>query len=63
MSETVQATDGTMLQLSSMATTLTWSGDFVQTITVTFPNGGPSYVQTFTNNGTNIIAISQWIKA
>ena len=62
MSETVQATDGTMLQLDSMTTAIVWSGAFVSTITVTFPNGGASYVQTFTNDGTNITGISRWVK-
>lgn len=59
MSSTVQANDGAMLPLDSLPLTLAYSGTFVSTITVNY--AGNTYVQTFTNNGTNITAISGWI--
>ena len=65
MSETVTASDGTALPLDSLATTLVWSGGFISTITVQYPaksTGVLSYfTQTFTNNGTNITGISNWV--
>ena len=60
MSETVQANDGTMLPLDSITNTIAYSGSFVSTITVNYQ--GNTYVQTFTNNGTNITVISNWVK-
>lgn len=59
MSSTVQASDGAMLPLDSIAQVLAYSGLFVATITVVY--AGVTYVQTFTNNGTNITNISGWI--
>lgn len=66
MSETVTATNGVELPLLALEQTIAYSGNFVSTITVSYPNGlSPStvidYVQTFTNNGSKITAISQWI--
>ena len=58
MSETVQANDGAMLPLSSLAQQIMYSGDFVSSITVLY--AGNTYVQTFLNDGTNIIYISGW---
>jgi hypothetical protein len=65
MSSTVQANDGTMLPLDSIPLAIIYSGSFVSTITVEYvanSTGVKSYfVQTFTNNGTNITGISGWI--
>jgi len=61
MSETVQANDGAMLPLSSLAQQFVYSGSFVSTITVIY--AGKTYVQTFLNDGTNIIYISGWVNS
>lgn len=58
MSETVQANNGVMIPLSSAAQSFTYDGDFVATITVVY--AGETYVQTFTNNGSEITDISGW---
>ncbi len=47
------------LPLSDLAQTLAYSGGFISTITVVYQ--GTTYVQTFTNDGTNITEISQWV--
>jgi len=60
MSSTVQASDGTMLPLEDIPLTFAFSGGFIATITGVYQ--GKTYVQTYTNNGTNITAISAWIK-
>lgn len=60
MSETVQGSDGTQIPLDSVAQAFAYSGGFLSTITVVY--SGKTFVQTFTNNGTNITAISAWIK-
>lgn len=59
MSETVQANDGAMLPLSSLPQQFIYSGGFLSTITVSY--AGNTYVQTFTNDGTNIVYISGWV--
>jgi hypothetical protein len=59
MSGTVQANDGEMLPLDNLAQQFVYSGSFISTITVTF--AGRNYVQTFYNDGTNIIYITGWI--
>lgn len=59
MSDTITASNGAMLPLSSLSQTLAYDGDFVSTITVSYQ--GITYVQTFTNNGTDITAISNWV--
>ncbi len=59
MSETVQANDGAMLPLSSLPTQLQYDGDFISTITVIYADR--TYVQTFLNDGNNIIYISGWV--
>lgn len=59
MGLTVQANDGIPLPLDSLAQQFTYSGSFVSTITVVYQ--GKQYVQTFLNDGTNIIYISGWI--
>lgn len=61
MSATVTATDGTQLPIDSLENILTYSGGFISTITVNYEGyTANQYVQTFTNDGTNITAISQW---
>jgi len=61
MSSTVQATDGTMIPLDSVQQTIVYAAGFISTITVNYQgNTASQYVQTFTNNGTNITGISQW---
>jgi hypothetical protein len=52
--------DGVQLPIDSVAQTIAYSGNFVNTITVAY--SGNTYVQTFTNDGTNITAISGWVK-
>jgi hypothetical protein len=59
MSETVTASNGVELPLISLAQTFTYSGSFVATISVVY--NSITYTQTFTNNGTDITAISQWV--
>ena len=65
MSETVSASDGTQLPLDSLAQTFVRSGSFLSTITVTYTSAQThalrNFIQTFTNDGTNITAISGWI--
>lgn len=61
MSETVQANDGAMLPLSSIANNFIYSGGFISSITVQY--AGNLYTQTFLNDGTNIIYISNWVNA
>jgi hypothetical protein len=58
MSGTVQANDGTMLPLDSIPVEIDYSGSFVSKMTVEYQ--GKIFVQTFTNDGTNIIYISGW---
>jgi hypothetical protein len=63
--ETVTASDGTQLDLNSLAQTFTYSGANIATITVTYPSlqtGMPrNFVQTFTYSGANVTNISGWI--
>jgi hypothetical protein len=58
-SETVMATNGVPLPLSVLAKTLTYSGSFIATQVVVYD--GLTYTQTYTNNGTQITHISQWV--
>lgn len=58
MSGTVQANDGAMLPLDSLPQTFAYSGGFISSITVFYAN--QTYIQTFTNDGTNITYISGW---
>jgi len=61
MSETVITTpNGTPIPLNNLEMDFTYDGDFVETITVEYQ--GVTYVQTFTNDGTNITNISQWVE-
>lgn len=59
MSETVTASNGAALPLSSLAQTLTYDGDLVATVTVSYQ--GVTYIQTMTNDGTNITNVSNWV--
>lgn len=59
MIETVLADDGVQLPLAQLTQTFAYSGGFLATITVTYL--GNNYVQTFTNNGTNITVITGWV--
>jgi hypothetical protein len=59
MSGTVLASNGVALPIDNLAQTITYSGNLVATITVVY--NGITYVKTYTNNGTNITAISQWV--
>lgn len=59
MSETVQASNGAMLPLSSLAQEITYDGSLVETVTVVYQ--GITYVQTFTNNGTSITSCTNWV--
>lgn len=59
-----QDTNGNFLEqtpipLDSLPQTFTYDGDFIETCTITYNNN--TYVQTFTNNGTNITSISGWV--
>lgn len=58
MSLTVMTTSGTRIPLNDLEMNFTYDGDFVATITVEYAD--ITYVQTFTNDGTNITNISQW---
>ena len=58
MGGTVQANDGAMLPLDSLAQQFTYAGGFVTSISVYYQ--GNNYVQTFLNDGTNITYISGW---
>lgn len=59
MSETVQASNGAMLPLSSLAQDITYDNALVETVTVIYQ--GITYVQTFTNNGTSITSSTNWV--
>lgn len=59
MGLTVNANDGAMLPLDSLTQTFAYDGLFLASISVTYQNN--YYVQTFTNDGTNITSISGWI--
>ena len=58
MSDTVTAANGVELPLIALAQTFTYSGGLVTSISCEY--SGVTYTQTFTNNGTEITAISQW---
>lgn len=59
MGATVQASDGAMLPLDSLPQEFMYSGGFISSITVEYQNR--IYVQTFENDGTDIIYISNWV--
>jgi hypothetical protein len=64
MSSTVTANDGAQLPLDELTQTFGYTtiggSPYVQTITVVYASN--TYVQTFTYTGTNVSAISGWIK-
>jgi hypothetical protein len=59
MSSTVTASNGKALPLDDLPLTLTFDGAFIETITTIYD--GITYVQTYTNDGTNITGISPFI--
>ena len=56
---TVQASNGVLLPMDSLAQEFGYDGDFLETITVEYED--ITYIQTFTNDGTDITAISKWV--
>lgn len=56
---TVQGNDGTQIPLGSCITSIAYDGTFVSTITVNYQD--KVFVQTFTNDGTNITGFSNWV--
>lgn len=50
---------GIQLNLDDLPLTITWDGEFVATISTVL--NGVTYRQTYTNDGTNITAISRWV--
>jgi len=60
MSTIVTASDGTQIDLDNVTQAFAYSGGFISTITIVY--AGKTFVQTFTNNGTNITNISNWVK-
>ena len=58
MSETVATSTIGQLPVDDLEQTLTYDGNFVETITVEYR--GVTYVKTYTNDGTNIVNISVW---
>ena len=59
MQFTATGSNGRLLPLESLEMDFTYDGDFPETITVTYDD--IDYVQTFTNDGTNITNISKWV--
>ena len=59
MGATVTASNGVQLPIDSLPVTITYSGSFVSTMTTIY--AGIVYVQTFTNNGTDVTAFSNWV--
>lgn len=55
---TVQSSNGVALPIANLAIEFAYTGSFVTTATVVY--AGITYVQTFTNNGTQITNVSQW---
>ncbi len=53
------ATDGVGVPVRDLAAAITYDGTFVSTITVVYND--VTYVQTLTNDGSNITEISQWV--
>lgn len=65
MSDTVQSipsgnNPAVQIPLDSCPQTFVFADGFISTITVEY--AGNTYVQTFTNDGTNITAISGWVQ-
>jgi len=58
MGGTVQANDGTMIPLDSVPQQFIYDGSFLSSIIVQY--AGKTFIQTFENDGTNIIYSSGW---
>ena len=58
MSGTVATSTIPQLPVDDLAKTLTYDGDFIATMSVTYQ--GVTYTKTYTNDGTNITDISVW---
>lgn len=58
MSGTVATNTIPQLPVDDLAKTLTYDGDFIATMSVTYQ--GVTYTKTYTNDGTNITDISVW---
>ena len=56
----VIASDGVLLPVESLEQTLTYTGDLISTISVSF--GSEVYIQTYTYTSSNVTSISQWEK-
>lgn len=56
---TVTASNGVELQINALEQIFTWDGSIISTITVVY--NSITYIQTFSNDGTNITDISQWV--
>jgi hypothetical protein len=56
----VIASDGVLLPVDSLEQTLTYTGDLISTISVSF--GSEVYIQTYTYTSSNVTSISQWEK-
>lgn len=56
----VIANDGVLLPVESLEQTLTYTGDLISTISVSF--GSEVYIQTYTYTSGNVTSISQWEK-
>jgi hypothetical protein len=59
MSDTVTASNGVQLPLGDLEQTFEYDGTFVFTISVNYRD--VVYIQSFSNDGTNITDISPWI--
>lgn len=59
MGLTVTASNGQQLPIDSLPITIAYSGSFVSTMTTFY--AGITYIQTYTNNGTVITDISNWV--
>lgn len=59
MADYVTASNGVQLEIAALAKTYTWVGGFMTAQTVVY--SGVTYIQTITNNGTNITGISKWV--
>ena len=59
MSSIVTGSNGVQIPLDAVENVFTYDGDFIETITVVYR--GLTYIQTFTNDGTNITEISPFM--
>ena len=59
MGVTVTASNGAQLPIDSLPVSITYSGNFVATMTTLY--AGVVYVQTYTNNGTHITSFTNWV--